>query len=381
MKNLSYWVVLSVIAYAMIELLSYAGLYVLDQYRLPVDKLSRKQMDEITNIIEQKTNYYTFSPALGWSIKNNGFSKLYQANSQGIRSDKEYELTPPHGVNRVLTFGDSFTHCDDVNNNETWQAIMEGVDSNLEVLNFGVGAFGLDQAYLRYLDDGYQYKSHIVLIGFMSEDIYRNVNTFRPFYYPNGGMPLAKPRFIITNNKLSLVPNQLNEVYEYNNLLQYPREVLRKLGVNDFYFQNRFSLNTFGWSPTVQMLEMLIRKAINKYHKGGIITNGLYNESSEAFIVTKRIFDLFYSEVINNNSMPVILIFPNKDDVLHYRREGAKKYSPLLSYFDFMGFRYIDLMDAFENSNVDDLFVGHYSPLGNRLVAKYIHNYLNNMDR
>ena len=52
---------------------------------------------------------------------------------------------------------------------------MESYDSNMEVINFGVGGFGLDQAYLRYLEDGIQYKSHIVMIGFMSENIYRNV--------------------------------------------------------------------------------------------------------------------------------------------------------------------------------------------------------------
>jgi len=256
---------------------------------------------------------------------------------------------------------------------------MEGYDSNLEVLNFGVGGFGLDQAYLRYLKDGYQYKSHITLIGFMSENIYRNVNTFRPFYNPKTGVPLAKPRFIISNNKLSLVPNQFNEVHEYKNLLQYPQEVLHKLGINDYYFQNRYSSNIFDWSPIVRLIKILINIAGNKSYGDGIITNGYYDENSEAFIITKRIFDQFHSEVINNNSIPIIVIFPDEGDVVRYRREKTKRYSPVLSYFDSMGYRYIDIMDAFDNSDIEDLFVGHYSPAGNRLVAKYIHNYLNTM--
>ena len=58
---------------------------------------------------------------------------------------------------------------------------MESYGSHIEALNFGVGGFGLDQAYLRYLEDGIQYNSHIVLIGFMSENIYRNVIPIVPF--------------------------------------------------------------------------------------------------------------------------------------------------------------------------------------------------------
>ena len=41
------------------------------------------------------------------------------------------------------TFGDSFTHCNDVANAETWQRAMEDQNSKLEVLNFGMGGFGL----------------------------------------------------------------------------------------------------------------------------------------------------------------------------------------------------------------------------------------------
>ena len=207
MRKLVYWVILFIISYGLVELCSYGGLNLLPKYRdisfQPDDLLSQKQIDSIKRIIEQKTNYTVFSSTLGWSIKQNGYSKLYKSNSQGLRSNREYELTPPHGISRITTFGDSFTHCDDVNNNETWQAIIESYQSNLEVLNFGVPGYGLDQAYLRYLEDGSQYESHITLIGFMSENIYRNVNTFRPFYYKTTGIPLAKPRFLIDKNEFN----------------------------------------------------------------------------------------------------------------------------------------------------------------------------------
>lgn len=380
MKKIFHWIVLVFIVYALVELCSYGGLYVLGKYRNvpyePADVLSQKHTDIIKRFVEQKTDYIVFSASLGWSIKEKGNSRLYQANSDGIRSDKEYALNPSPGILRVSTFGDSFTHCDDVNNKDTWQSIIENYDSNFEVLNFGVGGFGLDQAYLRYLQDGSRYKPHITLIGFMSENIFRNVNRFRPFYYPNTEMPLAKPRFLAVNNELSIVPNQFNKLHEYADLIRNPQKVLGKLGVNDYFFERRYRSNIFDWSPTVRIIEILIAKARDKLYTDGIITNGYYNANSEAFIITKRIFDAFRSEILNNDQVPIIVIFPTRDDVIRYQRDKTKRYAPLLSYFDSMNYEYIDLMDAVENSKIEDLFIGHYSPDGNRLIAKYLYEYL-----
>ena len=195
--------------------------------------------------------------------KKNGTKKLYRANSSGIRGDKEYTLVPPPGVRRILTFGDSYTHCDGVLNHETWQAIMESYDSNMEVINFGVGGYGTDQAYLRYLEEGRQYQSHIVLIGFMTENIKRNVNRYRPFYFPPTSMPLAKPRFIIKNGKLSLIPNPMQRLDDYRMLLLHTPEVLSEAGINDYYYQSHYKSNIYDWSPAVRITKIFL-KEINK---------------------------------------------------------------------------------------------------------------------
>ena len=66
----------------------------------------------------------------------------------------------------------------------------------VELLNYGVPAYGLDQAYLRYLKVGAQYHPNIVFIGYMTENFERDVNVFRPFY--GNGYPdwiFSKPRF------------------------------------------------------------------------------------------------------------------------------------------------------------------------------------------
>lgn len=367
--------------YGFIELISYGGLFFLNKYRQikyePIDVISTRHQERINYFIAQKTNYYLFSTSLGWTIKKNGSTRLYQANSSGIRSNKEYSFTPPRGTRRVSTFGDSYTHCDDVKNNETWQAILESYDSNREALNFGVPGFGLDQAYLRYLEEGRKYKPHTVLIGFMSKDIFRSVNTYRPFYNARTGLPLTKPRFVIEDGELSLIPNPMQKLQDYKTLL-HSRDALSEAGIHDYYYNRRYASNIFDWSPTVRLAKIATYEIKKKSPSENIVINGQYNEKSEAFRVTTKIFDEFYNEVIDNGAMPIILIFPDESDVLRYQQQKEKIYSPLLSFFISRGYKYIDLMYAFDGADVKDLFAGHYTPLGNMLVAKHIHNYLNN---
>ncbi len=385
MKQFIYWILAVSIVYGFIELSAFGGLILIHKYhRLkyePVDILSQEHADIIKTFLEKNTNYIQFSSTLGWSIKSNGYSNPYRANSSGIRSDKEYEPNPPPGVVRITTFGDSFTHGSNVGNKDTWQAIMESGDSKLEVINFGVGGFGLDQAYLRYLHEEIIYKSQFVLIGFMAEHIYRNVNSYRPFFHPETRLPFAKPRFVIKNEKLSLVSNPMRTLEDYRTLLTQSPSVLSQLGANDFFYQNRrYVSNIADCSPTVRLGKIAIQEAMNKISANkNIVVNLRYNEDSEAFIVTKQIFDEFYQAVLKNNSKPIILIFPRQRDVDDYRKYKIKVYSPLLSYFDSVGYKYIDLMDVFETVAVEKSFNGHYSPYGNKLVAEYLLNHFRNL--
>ena len=375
--------ILATLLYGFTEILSYGGLYYLRTARNinynPVDTVSNGHKDAISKLVNRKNRYIEVSPTLGWTLKKNGTSWLYQANSSGIRSDKEYEIKRSADILRISTFGDSFTHCDDVKNDETWQTIMETSDRKLEVINFGVPGFGLDQAYLRYLEDGRQYKSDIALIGFMTENIYRNVNTFRPFCFPATGLPIAKPRFSISGEKLALIPNPMQSLDDYKMFLHNPRKFLSRAGAEDYYYQKRYKSGLFDWSPTVRISSIFFNTI--KPVKDDIVVDGFYSETSEAFRVTKAIFSSFYNAVKKDQAMPIIVIFPNRNDIDRYSRQKQKRYSPILSYFNSKGYAYIDLADTFQAAmaehKIQDLCAGHYSPLANRLVAETLLRYKN----
>ena len=76
---------------------------------------------------------------------------------------------------RVHTYGDSFTHCDQVNDGETWQ---EYLAAHLQepIRNYGVGAYSVYQAYrrMRKVRDTGERAEYIVL-NIFDDDHYRNL--------------------------------------------------------------------------------------------------------------------------------------------------------------------------------------------------------------
>lgn len=203
MKKFVLWCSLLLIAYIVIEGIFLGALLVSKKFKIlsyvPVwtKAVSPPHAAKIRELLAGRERYLTYSARLGWVVKPNEAGTRYHSNSQGVRSMREYTPEPAPHVTRIATFGDSFTHGDGVLNHETWQEALNRFDERLEVINFGVPAFGLDQAFLRFQHDSHIYPSHIVFIGYMTENIFRHVNRYRPFYAAKTGLPLSKPRFVV----------------------------------------------------------------------------------------------------------------------------------------------------------------------------------------
>ena len=121
------------------------------------------------------------------------------------RGPGHYAAEKAAGVLRVACFGDSFTFCSDVGDEEAWPRLVETSRPNLEVANFGVPAYGTDQALLRFRRFARDLSADVVLLGVMLENIGRNVNRYRPLWYPTDFGCLAKPRFVLEGGGLHLV--------------------------------------------------------------------------------------------------------------------------------------------------------------------------------
>jgi len=389
MKKFLFSLLATILLYISLELSALLGLGLLKRVRnleyKPVltNALSPEHRQTLQDLIAGKTTYLLHSPALGWTIKPKGYwHDLYRANAQGIRADREYQSLPRKGVVRIATFGDSFTHGEEVKNEDTWQEQLSKRCPQLEVINFGVGGYGLDQSFLRYKTEGKTYHPHIVLIGFMQENINRTVNVFRPFY--TDGIPLSKPRFILKNDNLTLLPNPLKDLSACKELLNNPAPLLVQFGENDFHYKVKAKASVLNFSPSLRIIKLIYQKLYDRsliYSDCAIYKNEYLNSKAEAFVITIKLFDEFYTEAQRNNSFPIIVLFPCREDIKRYFKYKTKVYTPLIDYFVSQHYRFIDLLDAFEKYAqtvpLKDLFVqDHYSPLGNSIVAKGLFDYL-----
>jgi hypothetical protein len=388
-KRVNLWVLLVVLVYVVIEGIFLSGLFFLEKFKnisfqpLPLS-LNKTHKEILKKALMNKSEYIMFSPVLGWTVRPKGSDGLARANSQGIRADKEYPILPADGVVRVSAFGDSFTHSNDVKNEDTWVAKLNKMDSKLEVLNFGVGAYGLDQAFLRYKEDGVPFNSHIILIGFLSENLVRNVNVCRLFLYPTSNEPFAKPRFRVEKSQLSLLPNPMCALGDYEELLTNEPVVLSRLGAADYFYHRRYWKGRFDFLPSVRFFKIATYELSLRVGDNSLfLIDGSYNPFSEAFLVTTRIFDEFYHSALDKGSLPIVLLFPTIRDIQRFRANRTRIYVPLISYLEQRGYRLVDLLCAFDtygrSEPVDNLIKKpflHYSPLANEFVARYIADYL-----
>jgi hypothetical protein len=138
-----------------------------------------------------------FDPLLGWknrpSFRNVG--PLFGAdrvttNSNGARGSTDF---PYHRTDkkRVVVVGDSFAFGQEVNDEETYAAVLGSTLSDTEVINLGVIGYGIDQMLLTVKDEALKYSPDLMIVGFISDDIERTLVSFRDF---------AKPSFVIDSS-------------------------------------------------------------------------------------------------------------------------------------------------------------------------------------
>ena len=381
--NRRFFLVWGVYALIVWEASCFAALYFLKNLKgvtySPISEhsLNQNQMQVVRALLDGESSYITHDPDLGWTIKPNGSSaSLYHANSQGIRAQRNYSEAPDPHMIRVATFGDSFTEGYEVKNEETWQAQLENLDRRFEVLNFGVRGYGVDQAYLRFVKHGAKYKPTVVIIGFMSENVLRSVNVFRPFYFRETRLPMTKPRFTIADNKLVLLPNPFPRINDYRKLIEDPAPAIAALGMNDSFYQNGYHSGRLDILPSIRLLKMLRFKFFTAERI--LSVSQPYQANSEAFQVTLAVLSRFYQEVLAHSSKPVILLLPHSGDVERAIQSLPSQYQPLLEALNNREMKVLDAAQAFAD-NATSLPTtrffskdGHYSREGNRVVAHYV---------
>ena len=136
--------------------------------------LPREAIDTFLN----EDTWAQFDPEVGYILGNymphdgldNSFT-LSTVMNDGKRTNQVYADRPC----RINTYGNSFTHCHQVSDGETWQEYLAG-HLGEPVQNFGMGGFGVYQAYRRLVRrESIDKDSKYVILYMWGDDYVRSV--------------------------------------------------------------------------------------------------------------------------------------------------------------------------------------------------------------
>ncbi len=360
-----------------IDLLAQGGLWVLERRGVryqPIlaDRLSAENRQAIEQFLAGRDSPFQLDADLGWTLRPGYRSEQVSVDALGRRRDPDRPVPRNHAV-KLAAFGDSFTFGGDVADRDAYPEALARLDRGIDVANFGVPAYGLDQAYLRYLKVGRATRPQVLVLGFLSENICRHVSVFRPFYNQNTVFPLAKPRYTLSGQGLRLFRNPLPTAESYRRLLANPAEVLAQMGRNDAHYRSRPHASPWDRCASVRLVKLAAAQFSTTAR------DGCYG-SEEALTVTTRLLTQFYETVLRSGAQPVVLVFPTREDVTRWKSGHPKRYAPLLTFLGGKGYRVVDAMEVFERADhdqsIDQLIPSHLSPLANQRVAELLHQRL-----
>ena len=146
---------------------------------------SREEIDHFLD--PDKLSVWQFDPEVGYILYNypreegvDGSSTILTTQRNGRRNGILYGDRP----RRINTYGNSYTQCAQVNDQETWQEYL-AAHLGEPVGNYGVGGFGVYQAYRRMIraevsDEGAEY----VILFIYGDDHNRSCFRCRRASYP-----------------------------------------------------------------------------------------------------------------------------------------------------------------------------------------------------
>ncbi len=325
-----------------------------------------------------------FNPHLGWDYPPDIVYELsgdiYSHGPNGERINvTNYDTTS------IATYGDSFTYGAEVGDAETWQTFLASrIKSN--VLNFGIGGSGTDQALLKYRMHEIT-GAQVVFLGIFPENINRVVNVYRPFYSHHEANALTKPRFVAEGDKFRLLTNPISREEDVKKLLD--AGFVRKLGESDYWYQLDQKLPSISFpyvyslfryrKPIFEQITLSASRIMPSAFKPVFPWN-LYSEP-EPFSVMRHIVDSFVETAESRGSIPVIVIMPHKDQVQELLDYKVSRFEPLLAHMRQKGYRFIDLVELVaekkpDRSQLEKWYQGHATREGNKLAAELIGQYL-----
>lgn len=310
------------------------------------------------------TSYLLPDDLLGWTVGQDRRSTdgLYFSSAEGIRSSRPgVRFADQAHTYRIALVGDSYTFGLGVPYEETWgDRLEQEFGAQVQVLNFGVDGYGVDQAYLKFDRDVRPWHPDLAILGFINHDLYRSMTVYSFVSFPEWGLPFAKPRFVVNGGKLALL----------NTPLLSPQAILSIPSITDLPFiEDDRGYNPEHWEQRLYHLSYLLRFITTKFQRWPALAPHVSDEA--VTVVNSEIIASFVRLAHADGSIPLVVYFPGRGDL---RGDERRAKNAVLGTLDERGIGYYeDLTGCLRNSHVTDLFVEgspHYSARGNATVAQ-----------
>ncbi|MDR4484987.1 MAG: hypothetical protein R3B95_17570 [Nitrospirales bacterium] len=198
------------------------------------------------------------------------YQHAFSTNSQGFRGTKEYSITKPPGVYRIIVLGDSVTLGHGVEDGETFSAILEeqlSLDRPTEVINMGVSGFGTAEELIQLRNVGFVYQPDLIILAYFTNDPYNNVVS-ELFSVTDGHLSQKQQTFvpaIYVRDRLYLIPGY-SFLCQHSHLVNFLRNHASGFFIKRLAQKNNISSQT---SPLLSAQEseltgLLLNKVISE---------------------------------------------------------------------------------------------------------------------
>ena len=346
----------------------------------------------------------SYDKELGWVRKpnTNGIERGKYGNITYYIDEVGSRKNTITGETSIVTFGDSYTFCRQVEDSQTWQFFLSK-ELGDKVLNFGVGNYGADQALLYYQRQTTPITTKVVILGFVPETICR-VQSYWKHYLEFGNIFAFKPMFTLENGKLAHHKNLIGNLGGLSDI----DEAIKFAKNKDLFYKSKFRRFQFRFPYLLRYLlnfqrhsvlfYLLARKKIFSAFriKNSNVENAPFSKimldnikyshdmygSSYACNLLEKILVKFCDEAYRRGHKPLVLVMPQLIDIKIINKQGNIPYSNFFSKINDK-VPVLDMTTYVNNSNVEDLYTddmygGHFSELGNKLVADKVLHYLKN---
>lgn len=331
-----------------------------------------------------------YNSELGWLLNNNTFqdgvnnswSVYTYEGEDGQRIMNNYRDKPC----RINTYGNSFTQCHQVSDNETWQEVLAG-HLQEPVRNFGIGGWSVYQAYLRMLKEEKRTPARFIIFNIYGDDHLRNLDSWRNIrakkhpQHIESTLPFLKvdlEKQRITENKNPCPTREsfykLCDIEEAYKLfkddfvlgIMLAHEQSKQANPSKNYQSLMQLSKTHGIETRVETNDTLSEVADKIHKKAGLFSTQKILEKVEEYAR------------VNQKQVLYVLSYPSSY-IGQFIGEGSRWDQPFIDFLKNNNLPFIDLAQAHCEDykafklNVKEYlgkyYIGHYNPSGNFFCA------------